>query len=496
VFTTVLAQSFPRLMASLDARNLEGSLTFAGPKPHGWTTSDGSNVDQEAALAIDLGQMYEIEITQHVEDIYKDGIRDGQTLTLQNIGLANGTYSRDPLFNYNSYVFRNLEVGQGGLFDDQPAEHYLNTIVMDLFDIDVEDSSAPSQYVRGIEKEAALILNVWMRCYHHIYEVVRICGMGNPDGTMMLEELDKAAALWIGRLQVYDDSTRGTMLYNLAERSALNFGQDFGEAPVNFKIIKSMNVMRSIINEGGCIDDNEEGYKSIYLEMNKIIGQMIVPIVQNYIHYASKDVGDINGKALELYSVAIFPQIVSCDNSYHESFYSRLIDLSNKDYTELEGSILQMQEMYNCLGISCDDVGAHFGGIMCEDHDFRRVKLAGYQSESYVQNYADFDRDVNQINLLLREGNSESAFELYKFGRNSANITVRSLAMHSDFDDLSTNRHRLYMMYERYYANEGGTNFADELISNSFKSEPFQTIPRAKYFVPIYIKAVIAPHTL
>ncbi len=107
--------------------------------------------------------------------------------------------------------------------------------------------------------------------------------------------------------------------------------------------------------------------------------------------------------------------------------------------------------------------------------------------------YLKFDRDVSQIQILVEEGNIDSAFDLYKYGKNvivnGTLFSLRQMAQHHGLSDDSGDTKRLHKMYERCYANEGGSNFADSLISDVFRnSENY-----AQYIVSSLIQTIIAP---
>ncbi len=265
-----------------------------------------------------------------------------------------------------------------GKFDGQIAEKYADTIVNDLFDI----NSA------GIEKEAVIVTGLWMRCYNYIHEIVRICRdekQSNENTVELIANLDKAVALWIGRMQVYGDNSRGMMLYNLAEHAGVNFDQDHGEVPVNRKLMDSWQLFKEKIEAGVCSNDaNEDAYKVLYDEMNTIIRQMNIPLIQNFIHHVTT-----GGKAqiIELYALVIFPQIISCDLSYISSTFDVLVELakSSEEY-DLMPALLSVREMYSCLGVTCNDIGVHSSGSSCNDDEVDPIKsIAGYQPNTDVR---------------------------------------------------------------------------------------------------------------
>jgi hypothetical protein len=297
-----------------------------------------------------------------------------------------------PIRNY--YVNCFDQVGQmdnenSGYFDGSPVHNYADTLILDLFAAE-SGSSTPT---RGIEKEAVLILGSWMRVYDNLYQTLKICAVGKVYYSHEFESaVSLAAAFWIGRLQVYGDNTSGTMLYNLAERAAVNFNQDNGEAEVNTKFISILEEMRSAGQN--CHDQDPEGYHDLYRLLDKMVGVMFTPLIQNLIHYIATDA---DPKLIELYLLALLPQIRSCNPNYFELFFTHIGYLSSGDYSieDMVDIIDYLQSMYSCFGITCKDVGFHTTGVGCDDGIVApNVPLAGYVPNNDVRNVSFMDAIV------------------------------------------------------------------------------------------------------
>jgi hypothetical protein len=320
--------------------------------------------------------------------------------TLESLGkYASGISSQDPMFTYYTYALNQIGRLEGapidGNFDGQPVEEYADTIVKDLFD--AEALKPPGL---GIEKEATIILGLWMRFHHHIYEVMRICRDDGSNQAQMIENLDKAVAFWIGRMQIHGDNARGTMLYNLAERSGVHFSQDQGEVPVNRKMMGAWTFFKTEIESGTC--SSEDGYKMLYLEMINVEGMMNVPLVQNFIHHV------ISGAPLEiieLYAVSLFPQIISCDITFIDYFDDELHKLARKPRNDdnLSKAISLVRKMYGCLGLTCDDVGAHISGSACNDDELNPIRaIVGYTPNTDVRNVSNTYSIYSKILSVLK----------------------------------------------------------------------------------------------
>jgi hypothetical protein len=118
-----------------------------------------------------------------------------------------------------------------------------------------------------------------------------------------------------------------------------------------------------------------------------------------------------------------------------------------------------------------------------------------------MRQVAKFDRDVNQIAILLIEMNTYSALEIYRKGKNVKNVmgenqidgnidsyfdSLQDLALHKDLRDVTIDEHnRLYSMYEKFYDT---TDFADHIAEAAFED-----IALAVHTIPVLLKAMVLP---
>jgi len=268
----------------------------------------------------------------------------------------------------------NVEQETTGNFDDEPASQYANTIVNDLFALDVP----------GIETEAALILNVWMAVAHELWELLKACQRRE----VMTASLDRAAALWIGAEQVRGDIERGQLLYNLAQRAGELFNQNDdsneNEVKANTFILDSFKQLQTEISDATCAD-GKEGYDDVHVIVSDIYAHMTVPLVQQLIHHIRKQTTAGNGDErnfIELYALSIMPQVAYCDPEAHDAMVELFIT-GTLDPRDRETAIEVLQSVYSCMRISCDMVGSYKGGEVeqCSDVPTTPKKYAGYQPD-------------------------------------------------------------------------------------------------------------------
>jgi hypothetical protein len=261
-----------------------------------------------------------------------------------------------------------------GLFDERPVAEYGNTVVRDLFALNITH----------IETEAAIILNVWMWCVHELYNVLRACERNDATSKDdMNAALDIAAALWIGAEQPLGDNERGNLLYNLAEIAGARFDQGSAETLVNTAIIEKFKAIQLGIGQGTC--SGAGGYIEFRNIVRQVFGLMTVPLVQILIYHIMEP--PIRGKSdfIELYTLALAPRLEVCNPIAYEEMLNMFVKGNFAESRKLE-AIALIQSTYPCLDITCAEVGEYQSGLVaeCADDSTKYTIMAGYPASSNV----------------------------------------------------------------------------------------------------------------
>ena len=284
--------------------------------------------------------------------------------------------AQDALYNLFRHTFfiigRDIEHETPGNFDQKPIQEYANTLVNDLFTLNVTH----------IETEAALIHNVWMQIVHSLYDVLRGCKTNDADS--MNAALDIAAALWVGADQPYAVSDSGNLLYNLAQIAGQRFNQANGETLANTKVLDAMNEIQGKISDGTCAS-GEQGYMDMRYTVNQLIGSMTIPLVQILIHHIQQQPAHGGADFIELYALSILPRVDACN----PAAYSTLLSMLVRNPLQADGkeeAIGTLQSVFGCLGITCEDIGSYQSGEvpLCSDDVQQPEGLAGYYPTSDV----------------------------------------------------------------------------------------------------------------
>jgi hypothetical protein len=210
---------------------------------------------------------------------------------------------------------------------------------------------------------AVLVLSMWMYATHVMYNGVDTCQKlveaDNPSQFNLAGGgMDEFIALWIGSGQNHG-SEEGSSLYALAEEADGLFtaggegADNTDESVVNKRIKLLYQEGATLVSlSEACSKANPESPRKLWSTVSQIISQMHIPLLQMLIiSILEKD-----ALATQMYALAVVPQAAQCRPSTYKRLRDHLLnDIPNFDRTE---TILNdLQNIYACFGLSCDDVG-------------------------------------------------------------------------------------------------------------------------------------------
>lgn len=236
--------------------------------------------------------------------------------------------------------------------------------------------------VQLLAAEAVVVYNVWMYLAHELYETLHLCKnktLVDMDG---IHSIDEAVAYWIGDGQVAGDAEQGHLLYALAEQMGDRFGVDeSGQSRTNTNILRLFNQAKLELSLPTACTDNPETFPRLFQIINKIISWMTVPLVQGLIHSMREN----DKERVKLYARGVIPMVSVCSNATYTDLSRQLFN-AEYNVVELDNIIAHLETAYECLGITCDDVGVHVSQTTqtCEDTPVLSP-LAGYIPETDVR---------------------------------------------------------------------------------------------------------------
>ncbi len=298
---------------------------------------------------------------------------------------------------YNIYVNGFTEIGfkyekdPYGTFDGKPATQYADAVVLDLLEINQISK-------KEISDEAVVIMNVFMTVVHYLSETVETCWkkQNEPSNDSGLKNLDLAMAYYIGSDQQFGGT--GSLFYHLAEDAGNRFNQanPDGQTKTNANMINFATQIKNLtIDTGECATKPLETYDLNYKLTQQMIQQMYVVIIQELIHQIKIE----SNMSIELFALALAPQIAACNPSEFDWLMLNLVDNYQPENFNLV--IARLQNLYSCFGVTCDDVGAYQGGFIpkCEDENLLPSKelVDMYNPISQINDV----RQVNNIYIFL-----------------------------------------------------------------------------------------------
>mmetsp|Transcript_62542 Transcript_62542/g.184968 ORF Transcript_62542/g.184968 Transcript_62542/m.184968 type:complete len:755 (-) Transcript_62542:155-2419(-) len=325
--------------------------------------------------------------------------------------------------------------------------------------------------------EAARALNLWMYATHELYDGVDDCArLGEPgvnaeaagltdngNGAYAFEEF---MAFWIGNNQAHGSDV-GFGLYAMAQQAGRDFGtfdSSTGEAKVNSNIKNLFVEMQGITSNPIACKAGSDTAEKLWGVAHRIVAQMSVPLVQMLLKSMREDDPD----RVRLYARSIIPQMSRCRPSVYRRLKENLLDRSydNSKYVQLLGDV---QNMLDCLGVSCEDVGAYKQSMIpqCAGYPVD-YPIAEFSPTSNVHEHAKFDLDVAELKLLTCFGTEKSytsAERLYMFGHNTRKtwisnsvefLSLREMATSTTKDKAPWSTH-----YTEYHQNK---HHADKVI--------------------------------
>jgi hypothetical protein len=271
----------------------------------------------------------------------------------------------DPVFNL--FLFGNKSTRRR--LQTSESRTYADDYVMSTF-------SNSNGAAKTLPAEAALALNLWMYLNHLLYDTLRHCEerkITNDDG---VQSIDEAAAYWIGDAAGSD--APGSLLYGLAEKMGEIFKlNDAGQSRTNANMMRLFNEAKNELTLPNACTDSPTTVIRLRSIINKISGQMTIPLIQGLIHNVRTNDRD----RVDLYAHAYVPLVAGCSPNAFELLRDKLL---NSEYNVIDGEtiVAHIRDSLFCLGLQCDDIGTHPSEVLdgapeCKDPD-RLHKLAGY----------------------------------------------------------------------------------------------------------------------
>lgn len=115
------------------------------------------------------------------------------------------------------------------------------------------------------------------------------------------------------------------------------------------------------------------------------------------------------------------PQISACRPMAHLYLQNMLLEEQNYNPNRDWNTVIQLLQLsFDCLGFSCEDIGAYKSVVMpkCADPP-GDLPLSSYVPDNHVYSYSKIDLDILQIKILTELRANTTAYFIYSLGKNS-----------------------------------------------------------------------------
>jgi len=135
-----------------------------------------------------------------------------------------------------------------------------------------------------------------------------------------------------------------------------------------------------------------------------------------------------DAERVKFLSLAVVPQVAQCRPSVYKRLKEELLG-NTLSFSKNGDIIFDLQQTYDCFGITCADIGAYKVDQVPQCEDFPvNYPMAEYTPTTQVHSHAKIDLDILQVKILTSLQSYSFARYLYSYGRNSP------LPMKSDAD--------------------------------------------------------------
>ncbi len=209
--------------------------------------------------------------------------------------------------------------------------------------------------------KASAYMAIFMSCIRKMEDGLHNCERKKVDDGGV-HAWDEAVALYTGSLEGSEGSGDGVLMYNLADMRCQNFktcGTDSnsarGTSNVNLQVFDEFRVGQAKLKQRDC-----SGARS---NKARIVQLMTVPLIQGTLRYAYyQGTGELTTESAEAegatLAAAVLPFVYDCGDEGKKNaaiIYANMKTRHNPtDFKQVKSAF---EQSYQCLGITCADVG-------------------------------------------------------------------------------------------------------------------------------------------
>merc|ERR1712071_196979 len=201
-------------------------------------------------------------------------------------------------------------------------------------------------------------MNIYMYVIREFYDAIDDCQIG------CINCNDDPVHAWDEGVAFYTGSMDTKLLYTLAQKRCTNYNtcgtednmNGEGTARVNYDLYAEFNTGQYNLLNGNCAAARQN--------VDKIVDLMAIPLIQGTLRYAYK-VDKLQGMEKEkaegaVFAAAVLPKVHACNPDDASTIYNHMkVGASRTKYEDVKAAF---ENNYECLGITCGDIGGLLSG--------------------------------------------------------------------------------------------------------------------------------------
>lgn len=227
--------------------------------------------------------------------------------------------------------------------------------------------------MQEVIRVAATQMNIWMYIIREMEHALAMCvakcaGDCDDDHAFPVSSWDEAVAFFFGSLQ-NGNANSGYLPYSYANGICRKFGTCgtliFAQAKANLDVMDEFIGGQYNLNNGDC--------EAATLNKKKVVALMTVPLIQGV--FLSAYNVDVLGQDDEMEratgavsAAAVLPMIHHCNEIDATTIYNNM--KVNGDKINFKQVKSALENNYDCLGITCDDIGGLLNSDRSKDNEF------------------------------------------------------------------------------------------------------------------------------
>ena len=302
-----------------------------------------------------MGKLLSVEDYVHAHDVYANGknsVKSSGNRKLKSLSAGASSMGFKEALTFAAYY--------GG--DAEYANNFIEPIILGTGDFGAASAIARQE----MATKGTQYVTMYMYVLRELYDAVDDCkAQDQADNTDDVHAWDEGWAFYAGSLEGTDGTGKGEILHALAEKRASNYNP---ANDVNADLLAMFKEGKDLLNDA---HGDMTKCDSVAALIPNMVAKMNVPLLQGAMRYAHKMTAAVGGGDKEAaegwaFATAILPLIDECNSGAAATIKkNQEFGIASPMADDEETVFMAYQSVFECLGVTCDDIGELAGAPEC-----------------------------------------------------------------------------------------------------------------------------------